>query len=290
MRLLCRSAAIRNRMVDGMNPTARLPQQPIHTACIFCGGRPLTREHLFPGWLRPYLGGDAQHLYRHGSLGGAQPFMQQRREMAATRRRRLLCDPCNTVWGSDLERAAAPVLVPMVQGATRWLSQADQELVARWSMKTAMVFDRTYPSEQFIPDAHLREFRQTDIPPAGTWVWMAAYASDARVATHVSFPFPFRTAGDERPRGRTLVGYGVTLTIGHFVVQVLNDPEGSEDVVNESLRTFWEIIRPIWPIEVTRRRWPPRRWIDDAFWTRSAFRLASPLPLRMASHRPRCRR
>jgi PAS domain S-box-containing protein len=80
-----------------------------------------------------------------------------------------------------------------------------------------------------------------------------------RIATHVSFPFPFF---DATVRGVFPRGYGATLSIGQLVLQVFNSAgyvSGVGDVLEESRR----FTLPIWPTVPRRLSWPPRYSVDD---------------------------
>lgn len=228
--------------------------------CIFCGTTPVTKEHLWPQWLRFYLGGRTKHLYRHGMVGGGEDSVHEWLAPAATKERALMCKSCNGDWGAALEARSKDVLLPMILGHPKRLSQRSQATVALWAAKTAMVFDRSYPQKRwFIAQDHLESLRKQDEPPSGTFVWLAAYGLTTRIATHVSFPFPYF---DPNVRGRSPRGYGATLSIGHLVMQLLNSA-GYESRVEEALKETRKFVVPIWPLTAKSRSWPPRHSVDD---------------------------
>ena len=91
-------------------------------ACVFCGGRPVTVEHVWPQWVaelvREHTGVETYHLrvddkrWTQGRLG----FEVKR-----------VCGPCNSGWMSRMETKVRSVLHPMIVGQRyAILSPADQ--------------------------------------------------------------------------------------------------------------------------------------------------------------------
>jgi hypothetical protein len=156
-----------------------------------------------------------------------------------------------------------PILLPMILGQETRLSTAHQATLALWVAKTAMVFDRSYPPDrQFIPSEQLRFVRQHNQPPPETVIWLAAYGLKNRIASHVSFRLPRLGSNVPGSRGVPPNGHGTTISVGHFVAQMLNDP-GSEHRTFEVLRQSRDFVVQIWPTRQARLTWPPRYALDD---------------------------
>jgi hypothetical protein len=89
------------------------PRQ-VSNPCRFCGAtnRQITKEHIWPDWLRDYLPpvselGDIER-YSPGTKRQRlpQPFLRTTV--------RAFCDGCNSGWMADIEAAAKPIVGPMV--------------------------------------------------------------------------------------------------------------------------------------------------------------------------------
>jgi hypothetical protein len=108
--------------------------------CIFCGGGPLSNEHAWQRWL-------VQELLTPGSVirmrwGSAQGLTHVDAKGLEVKVRRA-CVGCNTGWMSKMERAVKAVLLPLVRGQVNQLAHADQQFVATWAQKTAMMLQFT---------------------------------------------------------------------------------------------------------------------------------------------------
>src|SRR5713226_3175230 len=89
--------------------------------CVFCGGKPLTNEHVWPEWVRPYLqspygrGTATRVILRHGQ----EPQSHSHQTDPATLEVKAVCKPCNTRWMSRMETDCKPYLLSMIEGHGR---------------------------------------------------------------------------------------------------------------------------------------------------------------------------
>lgn len=224
--------------------------------CVFCGGRPLTREHLWPDWLRAYFG-DPERLHRHGSSDDQRlDVLREWTAKAATQTARITCKGCNNEWGSSMEDDAKPLLLPMISGKRQRLSQTSQRVISTWAAHTMMVIDHSH-SRTLIPDEHLALLRQTDNLPAGTVAWISAYSGSKYAASCVVAP-----SGDD--------GWAATLQTGRLVIQMYSRTGGEEGIGRLFRETRdWNI--QVWPPRADRLMWPPRNSKNDDELERVAF-------------------
>src|SRR5437867_932627 len=85
--------------------------------CIFCGGRPVTREHVWPDQLSELFPGMTAGAI-HSLWAANRP--EERREWKGNifdQRVRVTCHECNHGWLNQLENAAMPWLRPMILGS-----------------------------------------------------------------------------------------------------------------------------------------------------------------------------
>ena len=91
--------------------------------CIFCNGASgtrLTKEHIFPDWLRrlfPRSPTDT-HTHGHTSWKGLQPVtsLTKKQGQAGSRRVKVVCQKCNNEWLSGLEKRTKPLLLMLIHG------------------------------------------------------------------------------------------------------------------------------------------------------------------------------
>ena len=187
--------------------------------CIFCGSTPLTREHLWPDWLRRELaikiGFDHRLQQEEDGFStrddawSAPPFNQQVKAV---------CAQCNNGWMADIESTAKPILDPLVRGRGRRLHRRLQRTLATWAFLKACVFDELHPAERAVPSEHRRYLYEHKEPPAdGVWIRLATY--EARDIGHYAYQ-GMRLGRRDEPEPPEPTVYFVTITIGALVVQV----------------------------------------------------------------------
>lgn len=101
--------------------------------CIFCGGTPVSDEHVFPLWLVEILHRLGASYDRTRRTMGSKPSEHTFQTPVIEVTARRVCERCNNRWMSDIEKAAAPILSPLVQGQAVVLSPEDQEVATLWA-------------------------------------------------------------------------------------------------------------------------------------------------------------
>ena len=174
----CPAAAGRR---NGEDPSAGVsyPRQ-VSNPCRFCRAtdRKITREHVWPDWLRDYLppfdeDADIERWSPGTSRQGwSQPFL------ATTVR--AFCDGCNSGWMADIEAAAKPIVGPMVIGQPTELDAGAQQIVASWVALKGQVAAQASKLDPGIPEPHYAGVYNVRGAPANTmrmWVghrWILA--------------------------------------------------------------------------------------------------------------------
>lgn len=101
--------------------------------------------------------------------------MMDRRGPPATQKIRRVCASCNNGWMSNLQRAAKPILVPLIEGNWHLLAEASCEILAAWVAMTTAVLefaDETTIAVTAEDRRYLR--RETRLPPRWA-VWVGRY-------------------------------------------------------------------------------------------------------------------
>jgi hypothetical protein len=167
---------------------------------------------------------------------------------------------------SDIEKAAKPLLIPMILGQPIDLTTEDQTVVSRWIAKTAMVYQRTTKHHAIRP--HQYRYLALNLrPPPSSQVWLAGRTNEDPRPSY----FGIRAApmGPLSEIGVTseerFYGFFVTLTIGLFIGQFFghdlpfDSPWIRRGVFAAAVEQIWPVIGPI--------KWPPpnliRSNLDD---------------------------
>jgi hypothetical protein len=160
--------------------TATQPVRPTR-ACIFCGGTPVTKEHLVGRWARRFADEEQRDIMQRTDREGEPQQPGDTREWQARvydRQARVVCKPCNSGWMSDLETAVSLLLdVESVDG--RLLNPDEQSLLATWAMKTALTLNAAQsPENRVMPAEVALSFGRDRHIPDGAQVWISSYTGD----------------------------------------------------------------------------------------------------------------
>jgi hypothetical protein len=220
--------------------------------CVFCGGRPVEKEHVFPRWSQPYLAHPAgPGTHRHEVIrGGGATEAQTWRDEPATVEHKCVCRSCNNGWMSRLENTAQPYLLSAMQGHQRTYYREGLTQLATWATKTALVSGcRFKPST---PASLYRDLYENRLPSVGTRVWFGA--TNLKQLTFLDHR-PCRVSVGNKPPD-AVNGYATTLAIGHLAFYVFAR-EADSPPQTEFGGKFAGAWNQIWPIPSDSVTWPP---------------------------------
>jgi hypothetical protein len=180
---------------------------------------------------------------------------------------RCVCESCNHGWMSTLENESKPILNPLLHDVPAPLAAAEQAIVARWAMKTAMVFEAIAPgpfgNERFYTRDECEQLRVASGLPARTAVWLGRFSGNfiGGGASHIGGT-QFR---HNEVAVRKVHGHVTTVVVNHLTIQVLTIhifPEDYAPFVNipqNNAPCDWDdLALPIWP-NLRAVEWPPKR-------------------------------
>jgi hypothetical protein len=216
------------------------------SGCIFCEARADSQEHVIPEWISKRLG-IRDIISMEGSIqSGPEP---RRRPISfASYRAPIFCSGCNTHF-KHLEDAVIPLIVPMAKGLTFSLGTQERELLARWSVKTAMALLSAEPGDQeTVPREHRKSLRERGEILADTWVGIFRWHGE-----------PVIMVGDGIARNRKQLGlvrqtYSAMLAFEGFgfYVTAFNEPIGP----GARLGGDQPPMLSIWPRRSGLTHWP----------------------------------
>jgi len=254
--------------------------------CVFCGGSPLTREHVWPQWMRKFSG-PATFIERHGAYQGPtkRNVLRQDKngeyvevnELRGNRTPNLhevqvkcVCASCNNGWMAVMETSVARHLRPMAALEPRTLSPTTKSLLAAWSYKSFLMYDQHLPSDDRIFTAQdLRGFKKLKTPPWNSRIYMGW--SDSPLATIAMWHEPQLLCDPHldpqealaQPRNLAtsyLAVQGIYFIQQYFKADVPWTPMSRKHI---DLRSRIGIestpAQPIWPATKTALQWPPKR-------------------------------
>jgi hypothetical protein len=231
--------------------------------CIFCGSRAdLSREHVWPQWLRDHLSGRGVNVPdwgRGNPRTGATRNARRTQDGMPEELIRRVCRDCNHGWMAGLESEMKPVFELLYEYQTT-ITPDMQNVIARWTFKTAAVYEWVRPETHTIRQDQREAFRDTGELPPGTNVNVFACLAEDMAANHafLRYPgtglhYPQEVLGVANTSWTTLLAGRVGLSA--FVY--------SGDQFNEELSVTPDFAPLVYPPNPDGVDWPPRRKFNN---------------------------
>ena len=133
--------------------------------CPFCGNSfdlpgqsaKKSNEHVIAQWLQDHLDLRREHTTSRVLNILTKQHTDHRQVTTSNFVYGRVCRPCNNGWMARLEGEVKPILIRLIEDPMRLndLTNTERHLVARWTVKTAAVFNRVYRGgDPTNPDAH----------------------------------------------------------------------------------------------------------------------------------------
>ena len=151
-------------------------------ACVFCGGAPLTKGHIWPDWIDKSLGSTAAgHLQENGVFYTLDtelpktPFsLTDRQGSAGQRKPRNTCLACNGGWMSKIEDAAKRATESLMLGSSVLLSPLDTMNIA--TLLCIIAVRMEFIGEERAVSQKERDYLRLNKFPSQSWrVWLANF-------------------------------------------------------------------------------------------------------------------
>jgi len=245
--------------------------KPTPGRCIFCGGasgRSMSKEHVFPDWLRQLFPRSPNSTHVHGAIiwddDTLTPNTMKTRKQGhvSTKKVRVVCEGCNNGWLSALEERTKPLLSYLIMGKFCWLGQDEQLLLATWVAKTVMTAEFLRRDKVAIPSTD-REWIMGNLSPpsSGWWMWIAGsqgvnwQIGINHFSSHISIA-PVRP-----PESDITNMQCTTMAVGRMLVQCISTT--FVDVDFALAMPDSSDFKPIWPFTIPVLLWPPSRFLTD---------------------------
>jgi len=148
--------------------------------CIFCGGTPISREHVWADWMRPYLPrGQGTQLIQEGRFDDRSLTVRHGplhvKGDARSQKLKVVCETCNNRWMSDLQNSAKPVLLPLLTRKHGAIARDERRLLAQWATMFTFVYSTSAPEYTTLKDSQRRAFMADKAPPQHWLYWCAPF-------------------------------------------------------------------------------------------------------------------
>ncbi len=157
--------------------------------CIFCGGTPISKEHVWADWMRPYLPrGQGRQLIQEGQFDNmsltVRPGPLNVKGDARSQKLKVVCGSCNSGWMSILQNTAKPVLLPLLTREHGAIAADEREILAKWTTMFTFVYSTSAPEYTTLKDSQRCAFMANKAPPQHWLYWCAPFDGLSSPAIH----------------------------------------------------------------------------------------------------------
>jgi hypothetical protein len=196
--------------------------------CVFCGNRPLTKEHFLPAWLESYIdaGGemyveesdiDPDGHVRRDAFGRPKMRRGVRKQPPLRRTAKEVCASCNNGWMSRLEQEVKPLLIEFLARRPVSTGGSQQQALTRWMIKTAMIRAVWDSRNHLFSQDDLDDIRSGRRIPPG-WLVFVGIAERDWLSDQI---WGVRSRWNDATRRVAHEAYQMTLQVGALVMTVV---------------------------------------------------------------------
>lgn len=245
--------------------------------CIFCDGYPVTKEHMWPDWLRGYIPRTKTNFHSQSGIlfrSSADTKTRLHSGDPHSMRVRWVCGPCNSGWMSRLQAQTKPILIRLLSGERYSLRKREQAMLATWITMFTMVAEyRLRPGELAAVTTEERKlFMETKRPLSNWKIWIGTIDDDSWRGRYVHTTLPVYESTD--PEKRSAAGVLIpntqttTFVVGKLYVHVIS----SSVIEVEKQKISARLVERIWPLITKTIKWPLRPLVPaEAEWISMAF-------------------
>lgn len=252
---------------EGFAPIRSIKHAP-PKKCIFCGGTPLTGEHIWSDWLKKYLPRDMRvysMLRAEVRDIAAKGRTSTRGGDVHHRKVKCVCERnCNNGWMRELENRVEPIVAQLLGGGEIRLTEEMQRTLAGWVALKAIVAEYDVGSPRISRHAERQTLRNKQTPPVDGWRILMGYYPRAKwpgrwVNTPLSIveKIDFKNERAVRKNSQSL-----TFIVGDIYFILLRSPMPGL-VQALKLGPAHHKLRQIWPLSGVSFRWRPPALADN---------------------------
>jgi hypothetical protein len=226
--------------------------------CAFCSdSAKLTAEHITSQWMGKLFPG-RKAFKSTNRFGTEKEWIAAGLDLTA----KVVCDPCNTGWMSDIESEhAEPVMSPLMLGDIHApFTKKEAHSLALFALKSAMVIDCAQRHREPFFSRRLRHaFRQHHFIPNTVRMWLVPYIPDRH--RRFDFRISLTNKGELTP-GYDLQLYICTFGLGALAFQVV----AHKQLFFADFRPlpgFEDLAIPFWPDLLPGYVWPGLRCLHS---------------------------
>src|SRR5713226_119049 len=226
--------------------------------CAFCPETAkLSAEHLWSDWMNALFPGRKRFTSKNDKGEIVVDRLSRRLDWTA----RVVCQPCNNTWMSEIESNAKSAMSNFIRGMTGPISQSSADSIALFAFKSAVNFDHVRRDRKpFFTRSVRHGFRESSAIPSSVRMFMAGFLPRGKGHVHTCYH-----EGPLSPTERVNL-YVCTYAVGHFVFQSVGQRQQGFTKVTLQPREFRSYAVEFWPWIPGGIAWPPNhvlQTVDD---------------------------
>lgn len=176
---------------------------------------------------------------------------------------------------SRLENGAKGIIGPMILGNVKTLTAVDQERIATWLTKTALIYDGMDKGEVFYDRLDRHQFWKVPSPFSDSYVWLGNYSESNSLrgsAIHQTLGVPLSS-------GNSCKMHILTMNIGHLVAQIASVKRLAPGDLAKKIEFpmkgphLGDALVQVWPANLIDVDWPPVLSLNSEQLKALAFRF-----------------
>jgi hypothetical protein len=240
--------------------------------CIFCGRGGLSKEHIFPDWMRQLFRRTPTDTHTEGEIWWV-PNPRSNNEMwtlparrlvqghAGSRKVRVVCRSCNNGWIGDIDEAAKPTLLPLICDRPTIINRDQQQILGKFLTKVVITSEYTKPRDRAIPKEQ-RDYFFLNRNPLPLWhIWIGRYNGSLWRELMIFHHMVKLLAHTEKPSGGPRNTHSTVMGMGSLLALVIGTSRNN--LTFEIGDSHESALVRLWPIRNDIIRWPPPDVIGD---------------------------
>jgi hypothetical protein len=231
----------------------------LQNRCFFCGGAPLTEEHILPAWLDRMVGvheGDVHRIRQKMPLGEEFISREKYLDIPFLRVRvKMVCARCNNEWMSRLETLMQPTLMALIFNQKTRLNGRDAGNLSRWAIKTCMMRAAWENRDgRIFPQGDREMIKNGRDIPDGYSVHVAMTTEPGLLSGN--WAYSWIDAKSRQEAG----GVQGTIQIGHMLMLTTYAKHAADARATHEAMSLIPGVQPIWPLS-TKPVFPANRML-----------------------------
>jgi hypothetical protein len=155
--------------------------------CIFCGERPLSKEHIWSDWLQQILPRQALRAEGTTEMFDTQgvllpPTQRVIQGDVGTKKVKVVCIECNNTWMSRIVEEAKRYAPKLISGEQMQLDPVGQRAIANWIGLSALMANQITKARHKLPKSDVDHFYKMHASPPHWFIGIGYFVGNPGIS------------------------------------------------------------------------------------------------------------